>query len=124
MRLALVAALGIAAGVLVPGGLAAVAFGLATEGDAADWAFAFGLLAAVAGALFAALALILARPATGWPRLARRFALGTLGVVFILVGASRADELEVFWPLLVLTGAAALLLLVRDLRAGAGTKVD
>lgn len=124
MRLAVVRAFAVLAAVLVPGGLAAVGFGLAAEGDAADWAFVFGLLAAVTGALFGVLALILTRPATGWPRLARRLALGVLGVTFIVAGASQVRELDVYWPLLVLTGAAALLLLVRDLREGAGTKVD
>ncbi len=116
MRLAVVRAFAVLAAALLPGGLAAVGLGLAASGAAADWAFAFGLLAAIAGALFGALALILARPATGWPRLARRLALGVLGVAFIVAGAWRLGEFEAYWPLLVLTGAAALLLLVRDLR--------
>ena len=124
MRLALVFTLAIMAAVLLPGGLAAVGFGLAAEGDAADWTFLFGLLAAVVGALLGALALILTRPTGRWPRLARRLALAFLGAAFLIAGAARVGQLDVYGPLLFLTGAAALLLLVRDLREGAGTGVD
>jgi uncharacterized membrane protein HdeD (DUF308 family) len=108
---------------LVLGGLAAMGFGLAAEGDGAVWVFAFGLLAAVAGLLSAASALIVARPTSGWPRLARRGALGVLGVLCIVVASFRFDISEPYAPLVLLAGVAALALLVMDIREP-GREVD
>ena len=108
---------------LVLGGLAAMGFGLAAEGDGALWVFAFGLLAAVAGLLCAASALIVARPTSGWPRLARRIALGFLGVLCIVMASFQFDLSEPYSPLLLLAGVAALTLLVLDIREP-GREVD
>ncbi len=108
---------------LVLGGLAAMGFGLAADGDGALWVFAFGLLAVVAGGLSAASALVLARPSSGWPRLARRIALGFLGVLCIVMASFQFDISEPYSPLLLLAGVAALALLVIDIRE-AGGEVD
>jgi len=109
---------------LVLGGLAAMGFGLAAEGDGALWVFAFGVLAVVAGALSAASALIVARPTSGWPRLARRIALGVLGVLCIIVASLRFDISEPYAPLVLLAGVAALALLVMDIREPGGEVDD
>ncbi len=101
---------------LVLGGLAAMGFGLAAEGDGALWVFAFGLLAFVAGVLSAASALIVARPTGRWPRLARRVTLGVLGVLCIITASFRFDISEPYAPLVLLAGVAALALLVMDIR--------
>jgi len=103
---------------LVLGGLAAMGFGLAAEGDGALWVFAFGLLAFVAGVLSAASALIVARPTGRWPRLARRVTLGVLGVLCIITASFRFDISEPYAPLVLLAGVAALALLVIDIREG------
>jgi len=108
---------------LVLGGFAAMGFGLAAGGDGALWVFVFGLLAVVAGALSAASALVLARPSSGWPRLARRIALGFLGVLCIAMASFQFDLSEPYSPLLLLAGVAALALLVIDIRE-AGGEVD
>jgi len=105
---------------LVLGGLAAMGFGVASESDGAVWVFAFGLLAVVAGALSAASALIVARPASGWPRLARRVVLGVLGVLCIIVASLQFDLSEPYSPLVLLAGVAALALLVIDIREPRG----
>jgi uncharacterized membrane protein HdeD (DUF308 family) len=109
---------------LVLGGLAAMGFGLAAEGDGAVWVFVFGLLALVAGALCAVSALIVARPASGWPRLARRVALAVLGVLCIVVASFRFDLSEPYSPLVLLAGVAALVLLVMDIREPRGGAND
>jgi len=109
---------------LVLGGLAAMGFGVAAEGDGALWVFAFGLLAVVAGVLSAASALIVARPASGWPRLARRVALGVLGVLCIVMASFQFDISEPYSPLLLLAGVAALALLVIDIREPRGGADD
>ncbi len=114
------------AGLAVPlllGGLAAMGFGVAAEGDGAVWVFIFGLLAVVAGALSAVSALIVARPASGWPRLARRVALAVLGVLCIIVASFQFDNSEPYAALLLLAGVAALTLLVLDIREP-GREVD
>jgi uncharacterized membrane protein HdeD (DUF308 family) len=102
------------------GGLAAMGFGLASEGDGAVWVFAFGLLAVVAGALSAASALIVARPTGRWPRLARRVVLGVLGVLCIIVASLQFDLSEPYSPLVLLAGVAAIALLVMDIREPRG----
>ena len=108
---------------LVLGGLAAMGFGLAGEGDGALWVFAFGLLAAVAGLLCAASALIVARPTSGWPRLARRVTLAVLGVLCIIVASVQFDLSDPYSTLLLLAGVAALTLLLLDIREP-GREVD
>ncbi len=111
------------AGLAVPlllGGLAAMGFGVAAEGDGAVWVSVFGLLAVVAGALCAVSALIVARPASGWLRLARRVALAVLGVLCIIVASFRFDLSEPYSPLVLLAGVAALVLLVMDIREPRG----
>ena len=108
---------------LVLGGLAAMGFGLAADGDEALWVFAFGLLAAVAGLLCAASALIVARPTGGWPRLARRVTLGVLGVLCIIVASVQFDLSDPYSTLVLLAGVAALTLLVLDIREP-GKEVD
>ena len=109
---------------LVLGGLTAMGFGLVIGGDGGFWVFAFGLLAAVAGALCAASALIVARPTGRWPRLARRVALGVLGVLCIVVASVQFDISEAYAPLLLLAGVAALALLVIDIREARGEVDD
>jgi uncharacterized membrane protein HdeD (DUF308 family) len=109
---------------LLLGGLSAMGFGLASEGDGAVWVFAFGLLAVVAGALSAASALIMARPTSGWPRLARRVTLAVLGVLCIILASFRFDISEPYAPLVLLAGVAALALLVIDIREGRGEVDD
>jgi uncharacterized membrane protein HdeD (DUF308 family) len=109
---------------LVLGGLAAMGFGLASEGDGAVWVFAFGLLAAVAGGLSAASALIVARPTGRWPRLARRIALFVLGLLCIVVASFRFDVSEPYAPLMLLAGVAALALLVMDIQEAGGGADD
>jgi len=114
------------AGLAVPlllGGLAAMGFGVAAEGDGAVWVFLFGLLALVAGALSAVSALIVARPTGRWPRLARRIALGFLGVLCIIVASFQFDNSEPYAALVLLAGVAALTLLVLDIREP-GKEVD
>ena len=123
MRTLVVRVLGGLAVPLVLGGLAAMGFGLAAEGDGALWVFVFGMLAVVAGALSAASALIVARPTSGWPRLARRIALGVLGVLCIIVASVQFDISEPYAPLLLLAGVAAIALLVLDIREP-GREVD
>ena len=105
---------------LVLGGLAAMGFGVAAEGDGALWVFAFGLLAVVAGGLSAASALIVARPTGRWPRLARRVVLGFLGVLCIIVASFQFDLSEPYSPLVLLAGVAAIALLVLDIREPRG----
>ena len=115
------------AGLAVPlllGGLAAMGFGVAAEGDGAVWVFIFGLLAVVAGALSAVSALIVARPTGRWLRLARRVALAVLGVLCIIVASFRFDLSEPYSPLVLLAGVAALVLLVMDIREGHGEVDD
>ena len=123
MRTLVVRALAGLAVPLVLGGLAAMGFGLASEGDGALWVFAFGLLAAVVGLLCAASALIVARPTSGWPRLARRVTLAVLGVLCIIVASVQFDNSEPYAALLLLAGVAALTLLVLDIREP-GKEVD
>jgi uncharacterized membrane protein HdeD (DUF308 family) len=120
VRTLAVRALAVLAVPLVLGGLAAMGFGVAAEGDGALWVFAFGLLAVVAGALSAASALIVARPTSGWPRLARRIALGVLGVLCIIVASLQFDLSEPYSPLVLLAGVAAIALLVIDIREPRG----
>ncbi len=105
---------------LLLGGLAAMGFAVAAEGDGAVWVFVFGLLALVAGGLSAASALIIARPTGRWPRLARRVALAVLGVLCIIVASFRFDLSEPYSPLVLLAGVAALVLLVMDIREPRG----
>jgi uncharacterized membrane protein HdeD (DUF308 family) len=109
---------------LLLGGLAAMGFGLAVEGDGALWVFLFGLLAVVVGGLCAASALVLARPTGHWPRLARRIALGFLGVLCIVMASFQFDLSEPYSPLLLLAGVAALALLVIDIREAQGEVDD
>ena len=109
---------------LVLGGLAAMGFGLAAEGDGALWVFAFGLLAVVAGGLSAASALIMARPTGRWPRRARRVTLGVVGVLCIILGSLEFDLSEPYAPLVLLAGVAALALLVIDVREARGEVDD
>ena len=109
---------------LVLGGLAAMGFGLAAEGDGALWVFAFGLLAVVAGGLSAASALIMARPTGRWPRLARRVTLGVVGVLCIVLASLRFDLSEPYAPLVLLAGVAALALLIIDIREARGEVDD
>ncbi|MGQ9571974.1 MAG: hypothetical protein ACUVV3_02125 [Dehalococcoidia bacterium] len=109
---------------LVLGGVAAMAFGLAADSDAALWAFAFGLLAAIAGVLSAVSALIIARPTSGWPRLTRRVALAVLGLLCIILASTHFDISEPYAPLLLLAGVAALALLVMDIREARGEVDD
>ena len=123
MRTLIVRALAVLAVPLVLGGLAAMGFGLAAGGSGAVWVFAFGLLTLVAGGLSAASALIVARPTSGWPRVARRIALFLLGVLCIIGASFRFDISEPYAPLLLLAGVAALALLVIDIRE-AGGEVD
>jgi uncharacterized membrane protein HdeD (DUF308 family) len=120
VRTIVVRALAAMAVPLVLGGLAAMGFGVAAEGDGALWVFAFGLLAVVAGALSAASALIVARPTSGWSRLARRIALGVLGVLCIIVASLQFDLSEPYSPLVLLAGVAAIALLVIDIREPRG----
>jgi uncharacterized membrane protein YoaK (UPF0700 family) len=117
-------ALAIMAVPFVLGGLAAMGFGLAAGGGGAVWVFLFGLLAFIAGALSAASALIVARPTSGWPRLARRIALFVLGVLCMVAASFRFDISEPYAPLLVLAGVAALALLVIDIREVGGEADD
>lgn len=124
MRRIVVRALAVLAVPLVLGGLAGMGFGVAAEGDGAVWVFLFGLLAVVAGVLCAVSALIVARPASGWPRLARRVALAVLGVLCIIVASFRFDLSEPYSPLVLLAGVAALVLLVMDIREGHGEVDD
>lgn len=124
MRSLIVRTLAVLALPLVAGGLAAMGFGLASEGDGALWVFAFGLLAVVAGGLCAASALIVARPTGRWLRLARRVALGVLGVLCIIVASFRFDISEPYAPLVLLAGVAALALLVMDIRETYGEADD
>ncbi len=124
MRTIAVRALAALAVPLVLGGLAAMGFGLAAGGDGGRWVFAFGLLAAVAGVLSAASALIVARPTSGWPRLARRVALGALGLLCIIVASVQFDISVPYAPLLLLAGVAALTLLVVDIREPGGEVDD
>jgi uncharacterized membrane protein HdeD (DUF308 family) len=124
MRRLIVRALAVLAVPFVLGGLAAMGFGLAAEGDGALWVFAFGLLALVTGALSAVSALIVARPTSGWPRLARRVALGLLGALCIIGASLRFDISEPYGPLLLLAGVAALALLVIDIREAHGEAND
>ena len=124
MRRIVVRALAALAVPLVLGGLAAMGFGVAAEGDGAVWVFAFGLLAVVAGALSAVSALIVARPTGRWLRLARRVALAVLGVLCIIVASFRFDLSEPYSPLVLLAGVAALVLLVMDIREGHGEVDD
>jgi uncharacterized membrane protein HdeD (DUF308 family) len=116
MRALIVRALAVLAMPFVLGGLAAMGVGLAVGGGGAVWVFLFGLLAFVAGALSAASALIVARPASGWPRLARRITLAVLGVLCIIVASLRFDISEPYAPLVLLAGIAAFTLLVLDIR--------
>jgi uncharacterized membrane protein HdeD (DUF308 family) len=109
---------------LVLGGVAAMGFGVAAEGDGALWVFAFGMLAVVAGALSAASALIVARPTGRWARLARRITLGVLGVLCIIVASFRFDIEEPYAPLVLLAGVAAIALLVMDIREPGGEVDD
>jgi uncharacterized membrane protein HdeD (DUF308 family) len=109
---------------LLLGGLAAMGFGVAAEGDGAVWVFIFGLLAVVAGALSAVSALIVARPTGRWLRLVRRVALAVLGVLCIIVASFRFDLSEPYSPLVLLAGVAALVLLVMDIREGHGEVDD
>jgi hypothetical protein len=108
----------------VLGGLAAMGFGLAAGGDGAVWVFTFGLLAFVAGALSAASALIVARPTSGWARLARRVALFVLGLLCMIAASFRFDISEPYGPLLLLAGIAAIALLVIDIREAGGEADD
>jgi uncharacterized membrane protein HdeD (DUF308 family) len=124
VRTLVVRALAVLAVPLVLGGLAAMGFGLAAEGDGALWVFAFGLLAVIAGVLSAASALIVARPTGRWPRLARRVTLGVLGVLCIIVASLRFDIEEPYAPLVLLAGVAALALLVMDIREPGGEVDD
>ena len=123
MRTLVVRLFGALAVPLVLGGFAAMGFGLAAEGDGALWVFVFGLLAVVVGGLSAASALVLARPTGRWPRLARRIALGFLGVLCIVMASFQFDLSEPYSPLLLLAGVAAVALLVIDIRE-AGGEVD
>ena len=123
MRRLVVRALGVVAVPLVLGGLAAMGIGLAAGGDGGLWVFAFGLLAAVAGALCAASALIVARPTSRWPRLARRVTLAVLGVLCIIVASFQFDLSDPYSTLVLLAGVAALTLLVLDIREP-GKEVD
>ena len=120
MRSLIVRALAVLAVPLALGGLAAMGFGLASEGDGAVWVFLFGLLAVIAGALSAASALIVARPTSGWPRLARRIALFVLGLLCMTAASFRFDISEPYAPLLLLAGVASLVLLVVDIREPGG----
>jgi uncharacterized membrane protein HdeD (DUF308 family) len=124
VRALIVRALAALALPFVLGGLAAMGFGLASEGDGAVWVFLFGLLAFIAGALSAASALIVARPASGWPRLARRIALFVLGLLSMIAASFRFDISEPYAPLLLLAGIAALALLVIDIREAGGEADD
>jgi len=124
MRTLVVRAFAALAVPLVLGGLAAMGYGLASEGDGAVWVFLFGLLAVVVGALSAASALIMARPTGRWPRLARRIALGFLGVLCIVMASFQFDLSEPYSPLLLLAGVAALALLVIDIREARGEVDD
>ena len=124
MRTIAVRALAVLAVPFVLGGLAAMAFGLVAEGDGAIWVFAFGLLSLVGGGLSAASALIVARPTSGWPRLARRIVLGVLGTLCIVVGSLRFNLSEPYSPLILLAGVAAFALLVIDIREPGGEVDD
>jgi uncharacterized membrane protein HdeD (DUF308 family) len=124
VRTLIVRALAVLSVPLVLGGLAAMGFGLAAEGDGAVWVFAFGLLALVAGALSLASALIVARPTGGWLRLARRVTLALIGVLCIVVAGLRFDLSEPYTPLLLLAGVASLVLLVVDIREPGGEVDD
>jgi uncharacterized membrane protein HdeD (DUF308 family) len=124
MRRVIVRALAILAVPFALGGLAAMGFGLAAGGSGAVWVFAFGLLAFVTGGLCAVSALIVARPTSGWPKLARRIALFLLGVVCIVGASFRFDISEPYAPLLLLAGVAALALLVMDIREAGGEADD
>ena len=124
MRPLIVRALAVLAVPFVLGGLAAMGFGLAAEGSGAVWVFAFGLLTLVTGGLCAVSALIVARPTSGWPRLARRVALFVLGLLCIIVASFRFDISEPYSPLLLLAGVAALALLVIDIREAHGEADD
>jgi hypothetical protein len=124
VRALIVRALAVLAVPLVLGGLAAMGFGLAAGGGGAVWVFTFGLLVAIAGGLSAASALIVARPASGWPRLARRIALFVLGLLCMTAASFRFDISEPYGPLLLLAGVAALALLVIDIREAGGEADD
>jgi uncharacterized membrane protein HdeD (DUF308 family) len=124
VRRLIVRALAVVAVPFVLGGLAAMGFALAAGGSGAPWVFAFGLLALVTGVLSAASALIVARPTSGWPRLARRVTLGVLGLLCIIVASFRFDISEPYSPLLLLAGVAALALLVMDIQEADGGADD
>jgi peptidoglycan/LPS O-acetylase OafA/YrhL len=124
MRKLIVRALAILAVPFVLGGLAAMVVGLAVGGSGALWVFLFGLLALLIGGLCAVSALIVARPTSGWPRLARRIALFVLGLLCIVVASFRFDISEPYAPLLLLAGVAALALLVIDIREAGGEAND
>jgi uncharacterized membrane protein HdeD (DUF308 family) len=120
MRKLIVRALAILAVPFVLGGLAAMVVGLAVGGSGALWVFLFGLLALLIGGLCAVSALIVARPTSGWPRLARRIALFVLGLLCIVVASFRFDISEPYAPLMLLAGVAALALLVMDIQDSGG----
>jgi len=120
MRRLIVRALAILAVPFVLGGLAAMVVGLAVGGSGALWVFLFGLLALLIGGLCAVSALIVARPTSGWPRLARRIALFVLGLLCIVVASFRFDISEPYAPLMLLAGVAALALLVMDIQDSGG----
>ena len=124
MRRLIVRALAVVAVPFVLGGLAAMGFALAAGGSGAVWVFAFGLLTLVTGGLCAVSALIVARPTSGWPRLARRVTLGVLGLLCIIGASFRFDISEPYSPLLLLAGVAALALLVIDIREAHGEADD
>jgi hypothetical protein len=124
VRALIVRVLAVLAVPFVLGGLAAMGFGLAAGGGGAVWVFTFGLLAFVAGALSAASALIVARPTSGWARLARRVALFVLGLLCMIAASFRFDISQPYGPLLLLAGIAALALLVIDIREAGGEADD
>jgi uncharacterized membrane protein HdeD (DUF308 family) len=124
MRRVIVRTLAILAVPFVLGGLAAMVFAIVAGGSGAVWVFAFGLLTLVTGGLCAVSALIVSRPTSGWPRLARRVALFLLGLLCIVVASFRFDVSEPYSPLLLLAGVAALALLVMDIREAGGEADD
>jgi uncharacterized membrane protein HdeD (DUF308 family) len=124
MRTLIVRGLAALAVPFVLGGLSAMGFALAAGGGGAVWVFAFGLLALVTGVLCAVSALIVARPTSRWPRLARRVALFLLGLLCIVGASFRFDISEPYAPLLLLAGVAALALLVIDIREVGGEADD
>jgi len=124
MRRVIVRALAILAVPFVLGGLAAMVFALVAGGSGAVWVFAFGLLTLITGGLCAVSALIVARPTSGWPRLARRIALFVLGLLCIVVASFRFDVSEPYAPLMLLAGVASLALLVMDIQESGGGAND